>query len=56
MDIRSYNREAWDRQVEGRNPWTIPVSPQKVADARSGQWGIFLVRGDSKVETPISTL
>ena len=42
MDIRSYNREAWDRQVEARNPWTVPVSPQNVADARSGQWEIFL--------------
>ena len=42
MDIRSYNRDAWDRQVEGGNPWTIPVSPQKIADARSGQWEIFL--------------
>ncbi len=42
MDIRSYNREAWDRQVEGRNPWTIPVSPQKVAAAWRGQWEIFL--------------
>ena len=42
MDIRSYNREAWDRQVEGGNPWTIPVSPQQVADARSGQWEIYL--------------
>ena len=29
-------------QVERRNPWTIPVSPQKVTDARRGQWEIFL--------------
>ena len=29
-------------QVEGGNPWTIPVSPQQVADARSGQWEIYL--------------
>jgi len=42
MDIRRHNSEAWDRQVEGRNPWTIPVSPRKVEDARSGQWEIFL--------------
>ncbi len=42
MDIRRFNREAWDRQVEGRNPWTIPVSRQKIADARNGHWEIFL--------------
>lgn len=42
MDIRSYNREAWDQQVENQNPWTIPVSPQQVAEARKGQWEIFL--------------
>ena len=42
MDIRSYNREAWDRQVESGNVWTIPVSSEKVAEARNGRWEIFL--------------
>ena len=40
--MRSYNREAWVRQVEGGNPWTIPVSSEKVAAARKGNWEIFL--------------
>ncbi len=42
MDIRHYNREAWNRQVEGGNVWTIPVSPEEIAEARSGRWHIFL--------------
>ena len=28
MDIRAYNREAWNRQVEGGNEWTLPVSSE----------------------------
>ncbi len=42
MDIVAHNREAWNRQVEGGNPWTIPVSPEVIAGARRGEWGILL--------------
>jgi SAM-dependent methyltransferase len=42
IDIRKFNREAWDRQVEARNPWTIPVTSQQVAEARAGNWEIVL--------------
>ncbi len=43
MDIRSFNRDAWDRQVQsGRNPWTIPVSSELIARARTGDWSIVL--------------
>jgi len=42
MDIRSHNRKAWNKQVEDGNRWTIPVSPQKIADARKGDWEIVL--------------
>jgi SAM-dependent methyltransferase len=42
-DIRSFNREAWDRQVwSGKNPWTVPVSPELIARARAGDWSILL--------------
>ena len=30
-----HNREAWNRQVEFGNEWTIPVSPEQVAEART---------------------
>jgi SAM-dependent methyltransferase len=42
MDVRAYNREAWDRQVEQGNPWTQPVSPETIAAARRGEWSIVL--------------
>jgi SAM-dependent methyltransferase len=42
MDIRAYNRLAWDKQVNGGNPWTIPVSPAAIEAARQGQWAIIL--------------
>jgi ubiquinone/menaquinone biosynthesis C-methylase UbiE len=42
IDIRAYNREAWDRQVEGGNQWTIPVSPEEIARARQGQFSVLL--------------
>ena len=42
MDIRSYNRTAWDYQVESENPWTVPVDAQTIAAAREGRWEILL--------------
>ena len=42
MDVRSYNRSAWDKQVQGGNPWTIPVSSEEIAAARRGEWRIVL--------------
>lgn len=42
MDIRAYNRNAWDKQVEQGNPWTIPVSHEQIMQARVGDWKIVL--------------
>jgi SAM-dependent methyltransferase len=42
MDIRAYNRNAWNRQVEDGNEWTQPVSPQVIAAARRGEWSLLL--------------
>lgn len=43
LDIRAYNRDAWNRQVdEGQNPWTQPVSPETIARARQGDWSVLL--------------
>lgn len=42
-DIRSFNQKAWDRQVQsGKNPWTMPVSPELIARARVGNWSVLL--------------
>jgi SAM-dependent methyltransferase len=42
MDITSYNREAWARQVERGNRWTRPVGSEVIAAARRGEWEIVL--------------
>jgi SAM-dependent methyltransferase len=42
MDVPEYNRDAWDRQVEDGNQWTVPVGPEVIEAARQGQWEILL--------------
>ncbi len=43
MDIRSYNRDAWNREVEGgASRWTQAVSPELIARAKAGQFSIVL--------------
>jgi SAM-dependent methyltransferase len=42
VDIRQYNREAWDRKVADKSPWTVPVEAEKVAAARRGDWHVIL--------------
>lgn len=42
MDVRAYNREKWDLQVQKGNPWTIPASPEVIAAARKGEWSVLL--------------
>lgn len=42
MDIRAYNKKAWDAQVDGDNPWTRPVSHEIIEAARRGEWSVLL--------------
>ena len=43
MDIRSYNREAWNREVEGgKNRWSQPVDSETIAKAKAGEFSIVL--------------
>ncbi len=42
MDVRAYNKQAWDRQVAEGNPWTVPVTPEVIAAARQGRWSVVL--------------
>ena len=42
MDIREYNRLAWDHGVATGNRWTVPVGPDVTAAARQGSWTIIL--------------
>ena len=40
--VVQHNRVAWDREVERRNRWTIPVDEETIAAARRGRWEIVL--------------
>lgn len=42
LDVRDYNRAAWDDRVRRKNRWTVPVSAAEIAAARRGQWGVVL--------------
>jgi SAM-dependent methyltransferase len=42
MNVQEYNRQAWNRQVEIGNRWTLPVDSEAVDAARKGQWQILL--------------
>lgn len=43
MDVRSYNRDAWNREVEGgQSRWTQPVDSEVIAKARKGDFSIVL--------------
>jgi SAM-dependent methyltransferase len=41
-DLLSYNREAWNAAVRQGDQWTVPVTPEQVAQARKGQVEIVL--------------
>jgi SAM-dependent methyltransferase len=42
MDVRAYNRSAWDREVARGNMWTQPVNPEVIQAARQGIWSVLL--------------
>ncbi|CAM2068134.1 Class I SAM-dependent methyltransferase [Sulfidibacter corallicola] len=42
MDIRDYNRHAWDGYVANGNTWTKPVTAEQIAEAREGRWEVVL--------------
>ncbi len=42
MDVREFNRKAWDNEVAQGNPWTVPVGAELVAAARRGDWQVVL--------------
>jgi SAM-dependent methyltransferase len=42
IDVRAYNRDAWNHQVESGNQWTVPVSSETTAAARAGRWQVVL--------------
>ncbi len=41
-DLLAHNREAWNRQVDEGDRWTVPVSPAEIDAARAGEWTVYL--------------
>ena len=42
MNYIEKNSAAWDKNVERKNPWTVPVSPNIIRSARRGHWNVVL--------------
>ncbi|HEV7644658.1 MAG TPA: class I SAM-dependent methyltransferase [Pyrinomonadaceae bacterium] len=42
MNIVKYNSAAWDREANAGGEWSIPVSPERIQQARRGELGIRL--------------
>jgi len=42
LNVRDYNRYAWNRQVDINNKFTLSVDPQTVAAARKGEFSVLL--------------
>lgn len=42
INVLTYNRFAWDRQVEDGNPFTILATPGEIAAARDGEFAVRL--------------
>ena len=42
MDVRSYNRDKWNKLVEQGNLWTVPCSTEEIIAARQGNWSVLL--------------
>jgi SAM-dependent methyltransferase len=41
--VVTHNQQAWDREVEFGNEWTVPVGPDVIAAARAGDWSVVLI-------------
>jgi ubiquinone/menaquinone biosynthesis C-methylase UbiE len=42
MDVINFNKNAWNQMVDNKNQWTVPVSSEKVEEARKGNWSVLL--------------
>ncbi len=42
FNIRDYNRYAWDRQVDLKNKFTVPVNHETIEAARKGEFSVLL--------------
>lgn len=42
MDVTQHNRGSWNEHARNGSEWSVPVTPEEVARARSGDWKLIL--------------
>ena len=42
VNVLQFNKEAWNKLVDAKDPWTLPVSPEEIASEREGKWKVIL--------------
>ena len=42
LDVVAHNSKAWDQEVKRLSPWTKPMSPEEIKEAKAGNWKLFL--------------
>ena len=42
VNVLQINKDAWNKLVDGKDRWTIPVSREKIESARAGNWQVLL--------------
>ena len=42
VNVLQFNKDAWNKQADAKNRWTIPVSPEVIKSAKSGKWQVVL--------------
>ncbi|MGE7184814.1 class I SAM-dependent methyltransferase [Peribacillus sp. NPDC006672] len=42
MKIIEHNKDNWDKKVQQKNQWTIPVSSEEISKAKEGNWSIIV--------------
>jgi len=42
VDILQFNKEAWNKLVDAKDRWTVPVSREEIESARAGKWQVLL--------------
>jgi len=42
INVLQFNKDAWNKLVDVKDRWTIPVSLEEIESARAGKWQLFL--------------
>ena len=42
VNVLQFNKDAWNKLVDAKDRWTIPVSREEIESARAGKWHVLL--------------